>query len=61
VLHHARGTLVHRQFRELAEEVTKLLDLEPPTRAVRPPPAPERTPSLGSALKSALLRGLARR
>jgi hypothetical protein len=61
VLHHARGTLVHRQFRELAEEVAKLLALEPPARAVRLPAAPGPTPSLGSALKSALLRGLARR
>ncbi|MCP3987399.1 MAG: ParA family protein [bacterium] len=62
VLHHARGTAVHRQMRELAEEVTKLLALGspgpvklPPERAVHP-----RT-GLGAGLKRALLMGLGSR
>jgi chromosome partitioning protein len=55
VLHHARGTPVHREMRELAEEVGKLLDLGPVADAT--PPEPYRPPS-GGGLKSALLRGL---
>ncbi len=60
ILHQARGTGVHRQMRELAEEVSKLLDLGP-LRTREPEPARadrEEPPSLGSSLKSALLRGL---
>lgn len=58
VLHHARGTSVHRQMRELAEEVGKLLDLGPVGQASPPPPAP--VSPVSSGLKSALLRGLRR-
>jgi len=59
VLHQARSTAVHRELRELAEEVTKLLDLsvgtaQRPPRALAPPPAP----SAAGSLKGALLRGL---
>jgi cellulose biosynthesis protein BcsQ len=62
ILHHARGTNIHRELRELAEEVTKLLDLgaaEKPTP--RPRVAPERVEpnrTLVDELRSALLRGL---
>jgi len=56
ILHHAQGTVVHRQLRELAEEVSKLLDLGPTRAAVRPrPPQPE---GLVEGLKGALLKGL---
>jgi cellulose biosynthesis protein BcsQ len=63
ILHHARGTLVHRQFRELAEELSKLLDLGP---TASPKIARADTPRPGDAsvttgLKGALLRGLRRR
>ena len=39
VLHHAKGTAIHRELRELAEEVGKLADLvvlEDDPRAVEP-------------------------
>lgn len=59
ILHHARGTAIHRELRELAEEVAKLLDLEldEPERA---PPAerPAAARSLVDELRGALLRGL---
>ncbi len=60
VLHHARGTAVHRQFRELAEEVSKLLGLGDTGPVRRPPEArrAEPAPSLGGGLKRALLKGL---
>jgi chromosome partitioning protein len=57
ILHHARNTAIHRELRELAEEVGKHLDLGEPE--VAPVPArrePER--SLVNELRSALLRGL---
>src|SRR5262245_23831354 len=41
ILHHARGTAIHRELRELAEEVSKLLDLGADERLV---PRPRRTP-----------------
>jgi len=63
VLHHGRGTNVHRQLRELAEEVAKLLSLQdalphgPMTRTdanlAPEPPAPQERPNL----KAAFLRG----
>lgn len=56
VLHHARGTPVHRELRELAEEVSKLLDLRASRRLAPPPPASG--PASGGGLKDALLRGL---
>jgi chromosome partitioning protein len=59
VLHHARGTLVHRQFRELAEELSKLADLGPPSSRVARPPSPVATRP--GSLKEVLLRGLGRR
>ncbi len=65
VLHHGRTTNVHRQLRELAEEVAKLLVLEPsagesvagsPVTKTAPGPAPaERTER--PSLKAAFLRG----
>ena len=58
VLHHARGTPVHREMRELAEEVGKLLDLGPVGDAT--PPEPRPAPPVAGGLKSALLRGLRR-
>jgi cellulose biosynthesis protein BcsQ len=60
VLHHARGSVVHRQFRELAEEVGKALDLGPAARRAAPPPAAAPAPR-GGGLRDALLRGLSRR
>ena len=64
ILHHARGTGVHRQLRELAEEVSKLLDLGPTAAAPMRAPAQRVSPggdSLVEGLKGALLRGLRRR
>ena len=62
ILHHARGTLVHRQFRELAEEVSKLLDLGPTALPRKTVAAPRTSQvSLTGGLKGALLRGLGRR
>jgi cellulose biosynthesis protein BcsQ len=66
ILHEARGTAIHRQLRELTEELVKLLALEPalPPEALpappAAPPAPARDarPDLVSGLRSALLRGL---
>jgi cellulose biosynthesis protein BcsQ len=68
ILHEAKGTLVQRQLRELAEEVCKLLGIgagERPTdeRAPSREPAPARsepTParSFATDLRSALFRGL---
>ena len=63
VLHHARHTAVHRQFRELAEEVSKLLSLG---SGMRPPgPLPEPTPrprnDTRRGLKNAFLRGFGSR
>ena len=59
VLHHARGTSVHRELRALAEEVMRDLDLAPRSAsaspAVRRPPA-----SLAAGLKATLLRGIGR-
>jgi chromosome partitioning protein len=57
ILHHARGTAIHRELRELAEEVGKILDLGEPDVAPAPArPAPSR--SLVNELRGALLRGL---
>ncbi|MDJ0785772.1 MAG: ParA family protein [Myxococcota bacterium] len=68
ILHHARGTGVHTQMRELAEEVAKLLDLGPSSvgesgslRGADPVAEAPAVPSLGGALKSVLLRGLGTR
>ncbi len=66
ILHEAKGTGVQKQLRELAEEVSKLLGLEPaatpreadaePPRAPRAEPPPAR--DFVSDLRSALFRGL---
>jgi cellulose biosynthesis protein BcsQ len=59
ILHHARGTAIHRELRELAEEVGKLLDLGVPAAPVRVRSerrAPER--SLVDEIRGALLRSL---
>jgi cellulose biosynthesis protein BcsQ len=58
VLHHARGTAIHREFRELAEEVGKLLDLGEPEVSASAPPRREPSRSLVDELRGALLRGL---
>jgi cellulose biosynthesis protein BcsQ len=60
ILHHARGTAIHREMRELAEEVAKLLDLGEPELAPEPPRPvrPEPVRSLVDELRGALLRGL---
>jgi len=57
ILHHARGTSIHREFRELAEEVGKQLDLGEPEVSA-PPPRREPARSLVDELRGALLRGL---
>jgi cellulose biosynthesis protein BcsQ len=57
ILHHARGTAIHRELRELAEEVGKLLDLGAPVapaRVLRHRRAAGR--SLVDEIRSALLR-----
>jgi chromosome partitioning protein len=59
ILHHGRGTAIHRELRELAEEVGKRLDLGAPAVAPALAPArrePER--SIVDELRGALLRGL---
>jgi cellulose biosynthesis protein BcsQ len=43
LLHHGRGTSVHRQMRELAEEVLAVLDLKPAVAPARPPGRDART------------------
>ena len=61
ILHAARGTAVHRELRELAEEVAKDLGLGPGARAPRsrPPDPPPATGARGAIaeFKAALLRG----
>jgi cellulose biosynthesis protein BcsQ len=58
ILHHARGTQVHRELRCLAEEVAKDLDLGPVLRASARPRRPLRSSSEpgGVGLKRAFLR-----
>ncbi len=59
VLHHARGTSVHRELRALAEEMADELGLVGAPRRR----APAAAPAVGAAangLKAALLRGLGR-
>lgn len=60
ILHHARGTAIHRELRELAEEVGKLLDLGAPEPSARPSAPERREParSLVDELRGALLRSL---
>jgi hypothetical protein len=62
ILHHAKGTNIHRELRELAEEVTKLLDLgdgeQPPSRARPVAERVEPNRTLVDELRTALLRGL---
>ncbi len=70
ILHEAKGTAVHRQLRELAEEVTKLLGIGDAlaqgaprapvavARASEPRPAPAPPRDFVSDLRSALFRGL---
>jgi biopolymer transport protein ExbD len=62
ILHHAKGTAIYRELRELAEEVSKLLDLgasEPPRPRPRAQPErPEPSRGLVDELRNALLRGL---
>jgi cellulose biosynthesis protein BcsQ len=59
ILHAARGTAVHRELRELAEEVAKDLGLGPGLRAPRSVPLrpPGGARSAISDFKAALLRG----
>ena len=61
ILHHGRGTAIHRELRELAEEVGKLLDLgapEPPPARAKPPAGREPQRSLVDEIRGALLRSL---
>jgi cellulose biosynthesis protein BcsQ len=62
VLHHARGTSVHRELRGLAEEVARDLALPGSSALSRVPAPPREAVGSGSAggLKAALLRGLGR-
>lgn len=62
VLHHARGTSVHRELRGLAEEVARDLALPGSSALARVPAPPREAVGTGSAagLKAALLRGLGR-
>jgi len=57
ILHHARGTAIHRELRELAEEVGKLLDLGEPEVSSAPARV-EPSRSIVNELRGALLRGL---
>jgi cellulose biosynthesis protein BcsQ len=61
ILHHARGTQVHAQFRALAEEVMAAIDPEhslAPARAVQEPAPEGGAAAPFGGLKRALLRGL---
>lgn len=58
ILHHARGTAIHRELRELAEEVGKILDLGEPEGTASAPGRVEPSRSLVNELRGALLRGL---
>ena len=61
ILHHAKGTAIHRELRELAEEVGKLLDLGAPEAKPARATAPGRRPherSLVDEIRGALLRSL---
>lgn len=61
VLHHARGTSMHRELRMLAEEVARDLGIAPATRAAGEGAARFPSARSGSAgLKATLLRGLGR-
>jgi len=61
VLHHARGTSVHRELRLLAEEVARDLGIAPSRGAGDSPAAFGAAPRSGSAsVKATLLRGLGR-
>ncbi|MCX5738715.1 MAG: ParA family protein [Proteobacteria bacterium] len=62
VLHHARGTSVHRELRALAEEVARDLALPGATALPRIAASSRESAGSGSAagLKAALLRGLGR-
>jgi cellulose biosynthesis protein BcsQ len=69
ILHEAKGTAVHRQMRELAEEITKLLGLGEPASAEETPsaaplahagaarPAPRAERSFAADLRDAFFRG----
>lgn len=59
VLHHARGTSVHRELRALAEEVAHDLGFAS-ARTPAGAPVALRAPSVGGGFKAALLRGLGR-
>jgi cellulose biosynthesis protein BcsQ len=64
ILHEAKGTLAHKQLRELAEEVSKLLGLGDGAPGVSPREAPRRDEpahaprGFAADLRSALFKGL---
>jgi hypothetical protein len=64
VLHHARGTSVHRELRMLADEVARDLGIVPATSRAQEGDEPEpRSAELSRSsggLKATLLRGLGR-
>jgi cellulose biosynthesis protein BcsQ len=59
VLHHARGTGVHRELRALADEVARDLGLAP-ARIAGAPASTLRAGSASGGFKAALLRGIGR-
>jgi cellulose biosynthesis protein BcsQ len=60
VLHHARGTSVHRELRYLADEVARDLGIAPARGLADPSPSLARSRSSAAGVKATLLRGLGR-
>jgi cellulose biosynthesis protein BcsQ len=60
VLHHARGTSVHRELRHLAEEVARDLGIAPSRGLADPSPSIATSRRGAAGVKATLLRGLGR-